>query len=187
MRISVIIFSLVLGTCNCALGVELLAPNGGEVLEAGSTYIITWESEAEFANELNVSIKYSIDGGQNWEPVISMWNQGWYEWTVPAINSDECLVRIELYLICILVIEPCPAADVDWDWDVDLNDFAILAASWGSMPGDYNWDPNCDISEPADEIINELDLEVLAKWWLIGKYDIIDTSDGVFSIFEGGI
>lgn len=188
MRISVIIFSLVLGCCNSALGVELLTPNGGEVLEAGSTYIIAWENEAEFENELpNVRIEYSIDGGQSWESVISTLNEGWYEWTVPEINSDECLVRIKLELFCLMVIGPCPTADVDWDWDVDLNDFAVLAAAWESMPGDYNWDPNCDISEPADEVIDELDLEVFARWWLIGKSEITDVSDGVFSILEGGL
>ena len=188
MRFRGIIFSLVLGCCSSTLGVELLTPNGGEVLEAGSTYIITWENETECENELpNADIEYSIDGGQSWESVVTVWNQGWYEWTVPAINSDECLVRIELYLICIMIVGPCPIADVDWDLDVDLNDFAVLAAAWGSKPGDYNWDPNCDISEPQDELIDELDLEVFAKWWLIGKYDISDTSDDVFSIFEGGV
>lgn len=70
------------------------------------------------------------------------------------------------YLTSFIVV-PNPA-DFEPDGDVDLSDFAILALAWRSSPGDYNWDPACDISEPNDSVINELDLAVFAKHWLEG-------------------
>jgi hypothetical protein len=57
--------------------------------------------------------------------------------------------------------------DIDKDYDVDLCDFAVLATAWGTMPGDDNWNPACDISDPADQIIDMLDLEVFAANWLM--------------------
>lgn len=57
--------------------------------------------------------------------------------------------------------------DIDKDYDVDLDDFAVLASAWQSIPGDDNWNPACDISDPADEIIDMLDVEVFAANWLM--------------------
>ncbi len=56
--------------------------------------------------------------------------------------------------------------DLDGDWDVDFKDFAIFANAWGSTTGSPNWDPNCDISAPADGVIDEKDLYVLCDNWL---------------------
>jgi len=58
-------------------------------------------------------------------------------------------------------------ADLTGDWWVDFQDFARLANAWGKTTGGAGWDPNCDISMPADDIIDELDLAVLAENWLI--------------------
>lgn len=51
---------------------------------------------------------------------------------------------------------------------VDLADFAILASAWRSNPGDENWNPICDISDPNDNVIDERDLAILTKYWLAG-------------------
>jgi sugar lactone lactonase YvrE len=56
--------------------------------------------------------------------------------------------------------------DLSGDRMVDFNDFAILANAWCSHSGDSNWDPNCDISAPADGVIDEKDLAVLCENWL---------------------
>jgi len=58
--------------------------------------------------------------------------------------------------------------DFDNDHDVDLTDFAIFAAAWLTEPGDTKWNLRCDISDPHDGIIDELDLAVLSKHWLKG-------------------
>ncbi len=51
---------------------------------------------------------------------------------------------------------------------VDFVDFALLASAWQSKPGDANWNPACDISNPKDSVIDELDLAVLCENWLEG-------------------
>ena len=71
-----------------------------------------------------------------------------------------------LYWISFIVV-PNPA-DFEPDGDVDMCDFAILALAWRSSPGDYNWNPVCDISDPNDSVIDELDLALFTKYWLAG-------------------
>jgi len=56
--------------------------------------------------------------------------------------------------------------DFDNDCDVDLKDFAILSGTWLSMDGDAQWNPVCDINQPADQVIDILDLQVFVMHWL---------------------
>ncbi len=52
---------------------------------------------------------------------------------------------------------------------VDFLDFAVFASAWISKPGDANWLPICDISQPKDSFIDMLDLAVFCENWLEGK------------------
>jgi hypothetical protein len=61
-----------------------------------------------------------------------------------------------------------PAADFVCPDGVDFVDFAILANAWLSDPTQVNWDGGCDIAEPPDDIIDILDLEIFAQYWLEG-------------------
>ena len=59
-------------------------------------------------------------------------------------------------------------ADIYPTGKVDMVDFAVFAAAWLSNNSlTANWNPNCDISEPPDGVIDELDLAVLTAnlWW----------------------
>ncbi|MDH4239755.1 MAG: hypothetical protein OEW48_09345, partial [Phycisphaerae bacterium] len=58
------------------------------------------------------------------------------------------------------------AGDVNADLNVNLRDFSALAAAWLAELGDERWDKYCDISSPADYVIDELDLKVLCENWL---------------------
>ncbi len=49
---------------------------------------------------------------------------------------------------------------------VDFADFATFAAAWGSRPSDGNWNADCDISMPSDNVIDEYDLIVFCENWL---------------------
>ena len=51
---------------------------------------------------------------------------------------------------------------------VDFADFSILASAWLSTSGEINWNPACDISDPNDNVIDELDLAVFCENWLAG-------------------
>lgn len=67
----------------------------------------------------------------------------------------------------VIVTAPVPG-DFEPDGDVDFADFAVLALAWQSSPGDDNWNPDCDISIPADNSIDMLDLAVFVDNWLAG-------------------
>jgi hypothetical protein len=60
-------------------------------------------------------------------------------------------------------------ADFDRSGNVDYVDLSILVQSWLSRSGDENWDGRCDISDPADGIINLPDFAVFARQWLEGE------------------
>ncbi|UCC23499.1 MAG: hypothetical protein JSW23_05460 [Planctomycetota bacterium] len=61
-----------------------------------------------------------------------------------------------------------PAGDFVCPDGVTLVDYSCFAGSWYAGPGDGNWDPNCDISEPNDNVIDGLDLKVFVGNWLEG-------------------
>jgi hypothetical protein len=60
-------------------------------------------------------------------------------------------------------------ADIDGSGDVTFNDFAIFALAWGTELGRPQWNPDCNISIPADNSIDVRDLAVLIDNWLFGK------------------
>ncbi|UCF42966.1 MAG: hypothetical protein JSV99_10335 [Planctomycetota bacterium] len=55
--------------------------------------------------------------------------------------------------------------DFNGDCFVDFFDFGYIAEAWKSGPDDDNWNAACDISEPNDDFIDELDLRVLVDLW----------------------
>jgi len=70
---------------------ELLYPDGGEVLIVGENCPITWSGGAN-----DVYIEYSADSGNEWTPIDpnNPAQGGTYLWLVPMVTSQECLVRI---------------------------------------------------------------------------------------------
>jgi parallel beta-helix repeat protein len=76
-----------------AIEFTVLTPNGGEVLNPGTTYEITWDAWGDI-NE--VKIEYSTDNGSAWAEVDpnNTGNTGSYNWLIPEIDSDLCLVRV---------------------------------------------------------------------------------------------
>lgn len=70
---------------------KLTHPNGGEVFIAGSDTVITWEGITE---DDNVRLELSTDNGSSWE-VINNFTKGLeYNWKVPKISSEDCLVKV---------------------------------------------------------------------------------------------
>lgn len=66
-------------------------PNGGESLNAGSTYPIKWTS----SNIEKVNIDYSINNGASWTSIVSaLPSTGNYSWIVPGVSSEQCLIKI---------------------------------------------------------------------------------------------
>ena len=61
-------------------------------------------------------------------------------------------------------------ADFNTDYIVNFVDFATFASSWLADPDDINWNASCDISEPADNLIDEKDLDRFAQYWLFERF-----------------
>ena len=67
-----------------------------------------------------------------------------------------------------IVAVPLLVGDFDRGGEVDLADFAILALAWGTMEGEPAYNADCDISEPADGVIDLFDIDVFCGNWLAG-------------------
>jgi hypothetical protein len=71
---------------------NLITPNGGESVGAGSLYPIVWDA----AGAVSFKIKYSVDNGLNWTTIDMVENINTYDWQVPAVtkNKKNCLIKI---------------------------------------------------------------------------------------------
>jgi hypothetical protein len=72
--------------------IHVTSPNGGERLDIGYSYSLTWTA----LGVKTVRIEFSTDSGKTWKTVIESIDalQGSYTWTIPGGESGECLVRI---------------------------------------------------------------------------------------------
>jgi hypothetical protein len=57
-------------------------------------------------------------------------------------------------------------ADFTGDGIVNFTDYSIFAAAYLSGPNDENWNQDCDIAQPADNIIDILDFAWFVDKWL---------------------
>jgi hypothetical protein len=64
---------------------------------------------------------------------------------------------------------PLITGDFDYSGNVDMFDFAILASAWMTQAGDPDYNSDCDISIPPDDIINYFDLAEFCLNWLEGS------------------
>ena len=71
--------------------ITLLDPFGGEVYQSGSEIHINWDTELT----ANLDIKFSSDGGANWELIESDVDAslGMLLWTVPEMAIMEKLLE----------------------------------------------------------------------------------------------
>ena len=68
------------------------APNGGQTLNVGGSFNITWTTTGTVNN---VKLEYSADNGSTWNTIgASVANTGSYSWTVPDAISSQALVRV---------------------------------------------------------------------------------------------
>lgn len=59
-------------------------------------------------------------------------------------------------------------ADLFSDGIVNFKDFAVFAAAWPYTLGDPQYNPDCDLHQPSDGLIDARDLLVFADNWLEG-------------------
>ncbi len=74
-----------------APSISVISPNGGEQLISGTVKNILWTS----SNILTVKIQLTTNSGASWVTVIdSTPSNGSYAWTVPALSSNLCKIKI---------------------------------------------------------------------------------------------
>jgi hypothetical protein len=74
--------------------VTLTSPNGGEDWMRNNWYPITWNAEGVFDSE-PIDLLYSVDNGANWTKIAKgIYNTGFYNWTVPNIETANALILV---------------------------------------------------------------------------------------------
>ena len=78
--------------------IEMVSPNGGESLTAGSLKRITWSISGTGGY---ISLHLSIDGGSTYSKLASFSSTpshgyGWYDWSIPPnLNSTTCKIKVQ--------------------------------------------------------------------------------------------
>lgn len=72
--------------------IEVIEPNGGEQLQAGTSTNIRWTS----TNVENVRIEFTTNNGANWTTITqSTPSIGFYVWdNIPDVSSQQCRIKI---------------------------------------------------------------------------------------------
>jgi hypothetical protein len=124
--------------CRAAIRVE--SPNGGESIPAKSQRLVTWSCDTSIQQ---VAIEFSYTGGVFWDVVAPavpcVKGKGSYLWTVPALSSPRCLIRVTAVgkvgsfdrSDTLFTVFPC-ALRMDYDGDcvITFADFAAFAREW---------------------------------------------------------
>jgi len=129
--------------------VTLLSPNASEIIIGGTTYPIEWQTTGTVNKIL---IEFSIDNGNAWSEVYppNAGNTGNYDWLVPMVSSEHCLVRItnagnlavyDTSNGAFFIYQCLLGGDLTGDCIVNLADFAVMAAYWLDCADPYN--PQC--------------------------------------------
>jgi len=70
-----------------------------QFLRGGSTYTILWALPQDNFTLASVALSYSSDGGNSWNPMASVIDEGIiygsYDWSIPTIDSQQVVIRIE--------------------------------------------------------------------------------------------
>ena len=76
--------------------VQVILPNGGEMISQNSQYTIQWTASDNVSLKTNpINIYYSINNGSSWELIVAaISNSGSYLWTVPNIIANYVKIRI---------------------------------------------------------------------------------------------
>lgn len=75
--------------------VEVLAPNGGEVLGGGRSTVVRWSARDANLAPAGVRLELSTEAGGPWITLAKdLPNTGTYHWDIPMVTSAHCRVRV---------------------------------------------------------------------------------------------
>lgn len=129
---------------------ELHAPVGSEQLVSGSEFQIDWSSSGAIPT---VQLHFSDDEGDSWTLIDEVDNTGSYAWTVPAVTSNDCMIRVSTpegdvveqnhIPFIVYVCQREMTADLDGDCYVNWTDFTLFTLQWQTCGNPY--DPGCQL------------------------------------------
>jgi hypothetical protein len=155
---------------------HVISPNGGEHFIAGSIAAIQWQ---DYEDEFLYDLKYSADGGQNWQSIVSSISGYLHPWAIPnGVNSDQCLVKVikladpnvdDSSNTMFTIFECQNSINMDFNHDcyVNYTDYIIISNNWrrSDCTQTNNW---CDGSDTyQDGLVNIQDLMLFVEQWLM--------------------
>ena len=75
--------------------IKIKSPKGKEKLKIGQNYTIKWKVNKKTDKTEKIKIYFSSNDGIDWGLIAITENDGEYNWDVSAINSKNCLIKIE--------------------------------------------------------------------------------------------
>ncbi len=77
--------------------IELTSPNGGETFDISELATIEWDAQAGAGFDHTV-VYFSSDNGDTWTEIGDVEGAVFtFDWRVPVIVGDECLIKVELH------------------------------------------------------------------------------------------
>ena len=158
--------------------VDLITPNGGELLDAGSVFTVAWKIRIAHDRQ-DWDLWYSTSSSSG--PWIEMARDlppgsgavgsvHRYDWTIPNIVSENTWARVRMdntatdyYDVsdASFAIVSKPAADLTGNGFVDFDDLAILLTNWDQDVGAALG----NLVSADDTVVNFDDLAVLLTDW----------------------
>jgi FtsP/CotA-like multicopper oxidase with cupredoxin domain len=83
----------VIATFSAFSAISVLQPNKGEVIQAGSTYMIRWGAPAE---PVTFRLRYSLNNGATWTTIASNVKGSTYPWSVPVPPKTKTQCRVKV-------------------------------------------------------------------------------------------
>lgn len=154
--------------------VHVIWPDGGEFLASGTTQTIEWCATDTDNDEIpQIDLYYSIDGGDSYDFIDTTIDTGFYEWTVPYVETDQAKIKV------VAISEDSDegvgiSADV---FNISLSGQSVYDYSTGAGENRYcygyqttSWSSIDKEREPVSDEIDSSDYQKLAYSDATGDY-----------------
>lgn len=113
-------------------------PNGGEGIDPSQISRIHWDA---YGSSGSFTIEYSIDNGVNWSiATIATSGSRLYNWNVPAVVSDQALIRITRGAISDVSDAPFTIVGTPSGISIDTVCVNGVTVSWNAVPNATSYD-----------------------------------------------
>ena len=167
--------------------VDVTSPNGGEEIEGGSEFGVTWfalDQDLTSTTNLEIKVFFSPDAGENFEQIAEFNdNPGAFKWQVP--NIDTTLGLIKVIAIDRKVQNPEDEDEEFHKYGMDTSDatFTIVKEDEENPEEeDTNLVPEVDVTSPngGEEINGGTDFVVT---WFALDQDLTSTTELAVKVF----